>query len=169
MKSQGWGGGPRLASLALAASLCVLGWSLERAFAVRSVVPAQSVAQVVDRSPRAAEPPVTIAPLAVAIDLDPFRPDRHRPAARFRLPGEDLPELSAAAPDPVAAVRLIGTAVLAGGSGFAMCQWGNQAPKLVRVGEKFGDLTLRRVEQGRAVFVSTNGESIEYRVPKSGS
>jgi hypothetical protein len=77
--------------------------------------------------------------------------------------------VEAAGAHPAAAtLTLIGTAVMAGG-GFAMCQWAGEPPKLVRIGERVGGYTLKTVAQGRAVFLSSSGTSMEVRVPKGGS
>jgi hypothetical protein len=95
-----------------------------------------------------------------------YRPERRRPAERFRLPGERSSAGVPAAALP--AIRLIGTAVI-GRGGFAMCQRGVDAPRLVRVGERFGELTLRSVQQGRAVFRAADGTSVEVRVMPAAS
>ena len=114
-----------------------------------------------DQGQLAAVPAIPEALSAAAVEHDPFRPERRRPAERFRLPGERGP--NAASPASLPAIRLIGTAVI-GDGGFAMCQRASDAPRLVRVGEKFGDLTLRSVQQGRAVFRAADGTSVEVRV-----
>jgi hypothetical protein len=50
-----------------------------------------------------------------------------------------------------------------------MCQRGADAPKLVRVGETYGDLMLRSVQPGRAVFRAKDGATLELRVSKAGA
>ena len=107
--------------------------------------------------------------LAAAVDQDPFHVERRRPAVRFRLPGEALAQDSVPAAAAGTPFLLIGTAVLAEGRGFAMCQWGSEPPRLVRVGERVGDLTLRVVARGRATFTDGNGRRMEVRVPKAGT
>jgi hypothetical protein len=105
-----------------------------------------------------------------AAAADPFRPERRAPAERFRLPGENIEQRAAAGSGSAqAALRLIGTAVTAPGQGFAMCQEGEAAPKLVRVGESFAGYTLRAVEKGRAVFRTPSGGSVALAVPKAGT
>ena len=70
---------------------------------------------------------------------------------------------------PVAAIRLVGT-VVAGASGdFALCQVGNEPPKVVRVGQTIGSYVLRRITQGAASFDSPDGERVELRVSKTGT
>jgi len=145
-------------------------WTLARALSVRPM-PAPSVSE--ERVPQGGiySPAATpSASLAVAVENDPFHPERRRPAERFRLPGEAEPSDTLAAGNGAAAsMRLLGTAVLAEGRGFAMYQAGAETPRLVRVGETVGELTLKRVDQGRAVFRTRAGRAIELRVPKAGS
>ncbi len=108
--------------------------------------------------------------LAAAIDEDPFHPERRRPATRFRFPGEALSAGDSAHGVSMApSFILIGTAVLPEGRGFAMCQWAGDAPKLVRIGEHIGDLTLHSVAQGKAVFFTAAGKRLEVQVPKAGT
>jgi hypothetical protein len=105
-----------------------------------------------------------------AVNKDPFHAERRRPAVRFRLPGEAVsPDTLTAAAGAGNLFQLIGTAVLPEGRGFAMCQWGTESPKLVRVGERVGDLTLKVVARGRATFVDATGRTREVRVPKAGT
>lgn len=78
------------------------------------------------------------------------------------MPGTDDQE-PASRGLPVA-LRLLGTVVSPGGEGFAMCQLGQEPPKLVRPGARIGALTLRSVAQGRALFLSPEGDEFEVRV-----
>jgi hypothetical protein len=50
-----------------------------------------------------------------------------------------------------------------------MCQVGAEPPKLVRIGERVGQLTLKGIEPGRAVFLTAGGKRYEVQVPKAGS
>jgi hypothetical protein len=144
-------------------------WTLGRALSVRPM-PEPFVSEA-RRSQGSTDRPVATpsASLAAAVEGDPFHPERRRPAERFRLPGEAGPSDTLAAADGAASLRLLGTAVLAEGRGFAMYQAGAETPRLVRVGETVGELTLKRVEQGRAVFRTRAGRAVELRVPKAGS
>lgn len=103
---------------------------------------------------------------AVAADL--FQPERRAPAERYRLPFEE--RVDPTTPAPAAEIRLLGTVASPDGQGgFAMCQIGNDPPRIVRVGETLGGWTLRAVGQGRATVVSPKGEATEIAVPKPGS
>jgi hypothetical protein len=107
--------------------------------------------------------------IRAAIDADPFYPERRRPAAAFRLPGEGIAPLAQPAIAEVPPLALIGTAVLPEGRSFAMCRVGAEAPRVVRVGDRVGEFTLKAVAQGRAVFVNSKGASVEFSVPKAGT
>jgi len=104
--------------------------------------------------------------ISVVLRGDPFAPERHAPATRFRLPGEAAPT---GAVVTTAALRLIGVALIADGRSFALVQAGGDTPRLVRIGEKIGGYTLRHVERDRATFAGPDGKSQDYRVTKAGS
>lgn len=104
--------------------------------------------------------------IPVVLRADPFSPDRRAPATRFRFPGEPAPNERSVT---VAALKLIGVALIADGRSFALVQAGSDAPRLVRVGEQVGGYTLRRVDRDRAVFAGPDGKSQEYRVTKAGT
>lgn len=55
------------------------------------------------------------------------------------------------------------------GRGFAMCQWGADPPRLVRIGESVGGLTLKGIQPGRAIFLTGGGKRYEVQVPKAGT
>lgn len=109
--------------------------------------------------------PVQVIARAVSRDL--FRADRRPPATRFRMPGEDAPGVEKPSAES-GELKLIGTAVLGNGGGFAMCQAGVAAPRVVRVGESLAGYTLSAVDRGRAVFRDGGGKRLELRVSKSG-
>lgn len=117
---------------------------------------------------RGAPPDSTVV---AAVEADPFHPERRRPAVAYRPPGEAAAEALRAAEDgePAGPVHLIGTALLPDGRSFALCEWPGRAPRLVRVGETVEGLTLRRVEPGRATFVSRAGATVVVHVAKAGS
>lgn len=173
----GWrrGGGTPLMLAAVAVSAVLCARSFQRAMSLDEL-PTRGRPGAAVEVPRivrpTSEPPEA---LVAALESGPFHPERRRPAGRFRLPGDVVPVAEApppamaepAAPPPQ--VQLIGTAVAPGGKSFAMVQLGSEPPKLVRIGEKVGDLTLRQVEQGRAVFVSAAGARVEVNANKAGS
>jgi hypothetical protein len=158
-----------LAFAALVGGCGLAAWTLGSALKIEPLMdlpPARSEALPVP-APNTGTPP---AQVAAAVSHDPFHPERRRPAVRFRLPGESL-AADGAVPASAAdnSFLLIGTAVMSDGGGFAMCQWGTEPPKLVRVGERVGTLTLKVVARGRATFADAGGRLMEIRVPKAGT
>jgi len=91
-----------------------------------------------------------------AVELDPFRDDRTAAASRYRLPGA-VADTERVVDEEVPVVTLLGTVVSSDGSGFALCQSGDEPPKLVRPGQSIGGLTLQRVDQAKATFVAADG------------
>ena len=102
---------------------------------------------------------------AATLANDPF--NAHR-----TLRGEADGEV-AVAPDgdtsvPPAELRLLGT-VVRGSSPFALCQLSTDAPRIVHVGERLGELTLISLDQGRATFRARTGGQVELSLAKPGS
>jgi hypothetical protein len=161
---------PRAALAVFVGSSTVAALSFRRAIAIDPLpptpAPQASAASIAVPAPSAGTAP---ARLAAALNKDPFHPERRKPLQRFRLPGEALPATAAASETTASPFQLIGTAVMPEGRGFAMCQWGADPPKLVRIGERVGTLTLKTLTQGRAVFVDAGGRTMEVRVPKAGT
>jgi len=118
---------------------------------------------------RYASPPRTSEALAGgAVDLDPFRPERTRPAVRYgAAPPAQVAQSGGPAGYPAeqaSALRLLGTVVDSAGGSFAVCQLGNATARVVRVGESCGSYRLRSIAQGIALFVDDGGERLELRV-----
>jgi len=153
-------------ALGIAAALVM--WGLFRLLAADPLAPSHNV--IASQTPLAGiavvELPATL--VTETVDHDPFHPERRRPTTPFRMPGVPA-SAPTAAPTPVAALRVLGTVVTPGEDAFALCQLGNEPPKVVRMGGKVGDFTLRKIEPGRAVFLSPDGETIDVRVSKAGS
>jgi hypothetical protein len=158
-----------LASLALSAACVVALWSMTRAVADPPIERSGRGAGVPAAPSIEEVPGVPATLIARTVDRDLFHPERRRPRTPFRLPAEEAAaRISAATPVPVAPLRLLGTVITPGADAFAMGQLGNDAPRVVRVGDKLGSYTLRRIEPGRAVFIAPNGETMDLRVPKAG-
>jgi len=102
------------------------------------------------------------------VDSDPFREDRSA-AGRYRLPGTGTDSVKVEPSEPALAVVLLGTVMSTDGTGFALCQLGADAPKLLRPGQSIGGLTLRRVEQAKATFAASDGQLSTLVVPKGGA
>jgi len=97
-----------------------------------------------------------------AVERDPFRADRRRPAGRYRMPGEPAPEVVAAAtpagapPAPVYVFRLLGTVVLADGGGLAAIAGPSGEGKVVRLGQQIDQFRLVRVTPGSATLTGSD-------------
>lgn len=104
-----------------------------------------------------------------AVDLDPFRKDRSAGEVRYRLPGTKVDTGPVAVVETPTIVLLLGTVMLSDGSGIALCQHGNEPPALIRPGQRIGGLTLKRVDQAKATFVSADGRESTLSVSKGGS
>lgn len=151
-------------SLALAALLFAIAlWSALRIDPPPSIPPSPpgAVLALDGLLPGTQRDSTNIASLA----SDPFNADR-------TLPGEAdgevvaAPDSAASAPPPE--VKLLGT-VVRGTSPFALCQLASDAPRIVHVGEKVGDLTLVSLDQGRATFRARTGAQVELSLSKQGS
>ncbi|HYU08613.1 MAG TPA: hypothetical protein VEK77_04440 [Gemmatimonadales bacterium] len=161
----------RLATLALGIAAAVLGWSALNAWRIDDVSDRmfEDRAAVVTHAPADSRGSYALTRVLVAVEKDPFRVDRRRPAQRF-LAAADLAHAST----PVAgahtppAVELVGTAVSPDG-GFAVCAVSGAPPRIVRVGQRVGDWTLSRVTQGAAEFATPNGTTVVIRIAKAGT
>ncbi len=105
--------------------------------------------------------------VAVALDNDPFHPERRRPGRRFRLPGERRPQSARPAGLPES-VRLTGTIVYQGGGGAAILQRPGYSTLMIRVGERLEGLELVRVTREQAVFRATTGTELVINVSQPG-
>lgn len=160
--------------LCAVAPIAVL-WS--RSHAIRSAEAASAhgdglvLARLSDRRPLEREY------LAVAVESAPFSPQRRPPAQRFRMPGSDPPEsfqsvdpgLGAGPAAHGSGLRLLGTMVLPGGGGVALAHGPGEEPRLVRIGESIGGLTLRSVRLGAAVFTGPDGSVVEIDIERQGA
>ena len=152
-----------LAVLALSSALFL--WTLVRALRANTLpAPATESGTTLQGVSRGAiRPP---ADIQVAVENDLFSSDRSAPAKPYRMPGEnDASEKQAAEPQkPV----VLGTAVVSDGRNFATLQLGSDSPKLVHVGDKIGEWTVRSIARLKVVLESTSGTRAELVVPRPG-
>jgi hypothetical protein len=106
-----------------------------------------------------------------AIRRDPFNVSRLPPRQGFHFTGESTPSdsLTSLSRSAASAVRLIGTVVGEKNGGFIICQLGEDAPRVLRVNERLGNLTLKQVARERAVFIDSTGELIVIQTSKKGA
>jgi len=162
--------GLTLAALGAIGAALAAGGALWRALAPGPLPAAAQPLAVRDHAGPPRRPAYAADQVLAAIEKDPFQADRRRPAVRFRLPQEARPSRRpvADASASSAAVRVIGTAVLPDGGGFAICQRSGGSPTLVRLGGTLGDWTLKAVEAGQVTFVTASGATLVLRVLKPG-
>lgn len=174
MRAGGWerGGAPFLAITGLIGAIGLAGVTGWRAFNVDVLVMDHDAAAEVRvpkipvRDPRVAEE------VLVAVDKDPFHPERRRPTRRFRLPSERVqPGRRTAAPRVglPGSMRLTGTMVYPEGGGAAMLSQPGRPTRMVRVGEQVGELTLVEVGREQAVFTAPSGSRFVVRVARPGA
>lgn len=65
--------------------------------------------------------------------------------------------------------RLVGTVVEGHGGGFVVVELPDGRMQLVRIGERAGELRLRSVNAGEAVFDDARGARVSLRTPAPGS
>lgn len=117
----------------------------------------------IEQAPRIAVAPPTDPELVRQAALrTPF--DVAPPSAALIVSG---PSASIIATAPVRP-RLMGT-VVQGQGGFVMVEMPDARMQLVRIGEKVGDLRLRSVSSGEAVFDDPQGARVSLRTPRAGA
>ena len=146
----------RVAALVAVLSAFLAAWSVLRALRTDDL-PTSADATALGDVHVATRPRPTRVDIAAAVDADPFNPGRQRPAEVYMLPGELV--VPAALPR-TEQVRVLGTVVSTTGAGFAMCQLGSEPPTIVRIGEKIGVYTLKRVSRGSATFTGPAGDVV---------
>lgn len=162
-----WSPALTIASLAAGTALGVAGWAAWRALVIApssAALPTRSGDPLPVIAVRAPTPP---ALRRVAVEADPFRPERAPPAVAFRLPKEEA-DVGGGLPADRPGLVLVGTAVLPGNRGFALCQVPGEAPKLVRLGEQAFGYTLKTVAPGSATFLTAAGATLNVQVPRPG-
>jgi len=168
-----------LSAIGLTAALLLGVVALARAITIEPVEPVITPAVGVASEPEIAEAPARVATvpsegilemesLALAVDHDPFMPDRTRPAS-YRLPGDrveaEAPVRREAPPPPP--FRVIGTAV-SGEGGIALVEVEETpAPQIVTVGESLFGYRLERVETDAATLVG-QGQTVRLAVEQGG-
>ncbi|MEO8560966.1 MAG: hypothetical protein ABI601_02760 [bacterium] len=119
-----------------------------RIAAVTPIVPRKAEAEALIDSARASEP------------FEPLGATQTLASASTVIPQ--------ATPMPAVQPRLIGT-VVAGAESFVMMAMTDGTMKVVRVGERAGELRLRSVSAGGAVFDDSHGDRVTLRSPTPGS
>jgi hypothetical protein len=146
----------RLAAAAVVVAALFAAWSVARALRTDDLPTSADATALGDVQIASRDRPPRVN-VAAAVDADPFNPARARPTEVYMLPHE----LVVPAPAPRGEqLRVLGTVVSTTGSGFAMCQLGSQPPTIVKIGEKIGAYTLKRVVRGSATFAGPAGDVV---------
>ena len=156
---------PQVALGALALGVGAMMWALVTAFRAETIPdpPSTVVGSIESIRGRVARPKSDIE---AAVDNDVFSVERSAPNAPYRMPGEPDPNAKAA-PQPDKPI-VLGTAVATDGRHFATLQMRDGRPTLVRVGDKIGEWTVRSIDRGKVVIVSTGGIRAEISVTNPG-
>jgi len=164
-----WTGDMFAAASLLAGSGVLFAWAGSRLLTV-DATPASRATQLDSVTVRVLPRPATPAAIRhQTIAADPFRPERAPASIAFRMPSDAAAGVAVVSHTPEEGLLLVGTALLPDGRSFAMCRIGADPPRVVRVGERIGEYTLRLVTQGQARFETAAGRTIDVRVPKAGS
>lgn len=153
-------------ALRIAVACLVLGLALDVAALMRTRSPYASVAIAplrIEQAPRIAMVPPTDEELVrQAAVRTPFDVAAPPPPIVLSGPSAPLPATAPVRP------RLVGT-VIQGQGGFVMVEMPDAHMQLVRIGEKVGDLRLRSVSTGEAVFDDPQGARVSLRTPRAGA
>jgi hypothetical protein len=163
----------RFATIALVGGSLLFGYALVRALVVSDPVDVAnppSAAPAVHKAAPSVEQPInspapakkvvnlTSNALQLAVETDPFQPDRVRAPERYRFPGEEviIPEVAPPPPEPPRPqFRVIGTITGEPGTGVAVIETPTGS-RVLGVGETLNGFTLASVA-GRTATVEGNG------------
>ncbi|MGH7467662.1 MAG: hypothetical protein ACRENP_06700 [Longimicrobiales bacterium] len=102
--------------------------------------------------------------LMLAVDHDPFRPDRQRPPERYRMPGEEIVEEEPPPPPPPPPpFRVLGTIVTPEG-GVAVIETQGSVPRVVGVGESLFGFRLAAVNPSTATVEGNGGRNYSLQI-----
>lgn len=159
---QDWPNGLRIAVVCLALALVLDGAAVVR---LRTPVATSVAAPLrIERAPQ----------IALAPQVDPELVQQ----AELRAPFDVAPPAAAAlvVSGPAAPLQVIGPVrprlmgtVVQGTGGFVMVEMPDARMQLVRIGEKVGDLRLRSVSAGAAVFEDPQGARVSLSTPRAGA
>lgn len=162
----------QLAPLALSGVLLVFAWAIVGAVRLApTAVPATDDGAETGRATAAAARPdsAPVPDIGVAVSRNVFSPSRRAPATAYRLsvtdPSADVAMASTVREriDPV----VLGTAMGANGTSFAMCSYEDAPAVVVRVGDLLGPYTVVAIVRGRVTFRDVDGSRLEVESPTS--
>lgn len=159
----------QLAALVLGVSLMALAWASVDAVRLTldddrpalDSAPVQMAVHDRDTTP--------LPDIGVAVSRNVFSPARRAPAIAYRLSAADpvavtgMGNLERERIDPV----VLGTALGANGTSFAMCSYDDAPAVVVRVGDRLGPYMVVAIARGRVVFRDVDGSRLEVESPTS--
>ena len=158
--------GARVALAAFGGSVIAVGWSLANALRAEPL-PMPPPATVASLETIKRGPVVAPTDVEAAVDSDIFAADRSAPDVPYRMPGEERPDDKPVA-EPMKP-NVVGTVVATDGRSFALMQLGNERPKLVHVGDKIGEWSVKAIGRGTVTIVTPiTGSRLDVTVPKPG-
>jgi hypothetical protein len=148
----------RGAVAALAASVVIALWTLVHAIRI-APVPEIAAPQFAASGALTASAAASSVDVGVAVEKDPFAPDRTAPANRYRAPGEESDDDSPKTPavEPV----VLGTAASDPTHAFATIQLADSHATIMHVGDKIGQYTVKSIERGHVVFTTPSGRKLD--------
>jgi hypothetical protein len=158
--------GARVALAALAISVIAVGWSLANALRAEALptLPPTNIASIESIKRGPIVPPTDVE---AAVDNDLFSADRSAPDVPYRMPGESRPDDRPVA-EPMRPI-VVGTVVATDGRSFALMQLGSDKPKLVHIGDKIGDWSVKAIGRGKVTLLGpTTGARVDITVSKPG-
>ena len=162
-----WRWGPMRAALAtLAVALVIASLTFVRAMEL-SDVPGGSLPVLPNPAALAAPPQASAVNVQAVVQRDVFAPDRTAPANAYLLPSEIDREAGPAVTPPE--IVVLGIALADSGHSFATAKVGTSNPTIVRVGDKLGPYTVKRIESKRVTFASPNGKTQTIAALTSGN
>lgn len=109
---------------------------------------------------------LTLEALTLAVDNDPFQPERRRPDEPYRMPGEEVEEPEAPPPPPPPPpFQLLGTAEV-GEGGIAVLRVEESLPRVMEVGEFVMGYRLDAVK-GDAATLTGQGRTLTLTVAQA--
>lgn len=152
------------AAVAFTVALFVFGSALVRALGYVPVLPQDTAPAPAAPADAGAPQPLDTNALLLAVENDPFQPDRQPPAQRYRLPGDVEPEPPPPPPmRPIPEFLLSGTMVV-GDGGAALIQVGDDPARLLFVGASMAGFRLTRV-MPQAAIMSDGERELALYVP----
>src|SRR5262245_58699194 len=148
-------------------------YTLARALAVEPVKPASNEATAPTPGPKGEKAAaasvqkgevLNLSDLMLAVDHDPFRAERERPAERYRMPGEEEPiEEPPPPPPPPPPFKVVGTIATPEG-GVAVIEAQGAMTRVAGIGESLFGFTVTAINLAGATVEGNGGRSYSLQI-----